>query len=293
MVCEEGGLGGFQAEGSGEGGLLECHDCFRSERVPSKKEVSPQVERGESLLPTLLSSQESSYALQPTPHSHHSGDSRVQTNLSLLSREFSSTSPALSSPPRLTPPTLSHSSSSLPSSRHTSPPLSHFSRTSLRRDAFRRQSRPALHLRPPSPDRGQEHHHLQGTYPLLQMPDDARSCFSPTALARPPQQHREQPRVGMVSLALLLCGTRRRRTSTRRRRTDAVSTGNRDRPEMRKCWAFLDATSRSFAAVIHELDGDLSRVVSSPPTHYHLRSKCLPAFLARSGCSFLPHPSRS
>ncbi|GAA6032793.1 hypothetical protein JCM8097_000791 [Rhodosporidiobolus ruineniae] len=35
-----------------------------------------------------------------------------------------------------------------------------------------------------------------------------------------------------------------------------------DREDMKKCWAFLDATSRSFAAVIHELDGDLSRVVA-------------------------------
>lgn len=30
---------------------------------------------------------------------------------------------------------------------------------------------------------------------------------------------------------------------------------------MKRCWEFLDLTSRSFAAVIHELDGDLSRVV--------------------------------
>lgn len=31
---------------------------------------------------------------------------------------------------------------------------------------------------------------------------------------------------------------------------------------MKKCWDFLDLTSRSFAAVIKELEGDLSRVVS-------------------------------
>jgi farnesyl-diphosphate farnesyltransferase len=31
---------------------------------------------------------------------------------------------------------------------------------------------------------------------------------------------------------------------------------------MKDCWAFLDATSRSFAAVIKELEGDLGRVVS-------------------------------
>jgi hypothetical protein len=35
-----------------------------------------------------------------------------------------------------------------------------------------------------------------------------------------------------------------------------------DRPTMRRCWDLLDLTSRSFAAVIKELDGDLARVVS-------------------------------
>ncbi|GAA5913959.1 hypothetical protein JCM6882_002580 [Rhodosporidiobolus microsporus] len=35
-----------------------------------------------------------------------------------------------------------------------------------------------------------------------------------------------------------------------------------DRDSMRKCWEFLDLTSRSFAAVIHELDGELSRVIA-------------------------------
>lgn len=35
-----------------------------------------------------------------------------------------------------------------------------------------------------------------------------------------------------------------------------------DRQSMRRCWEFLDMTSRSFAAVIKELDGDLARVVS-------------------------------
>ena len=34
-----------------------------------------------------------------------------------------------------------------------------------------------------------------------------------------------------------------------------------DRDSMRKCWAFLDKTSRSFAAVIKELEGDLARTV--------------------------------
>jgi farnesyl-diphosphate farnesyltransferase len=35
-----------------------------------------------------------------------------------------------------------------------------------------------------------------------------------------------------------------------------------DRQSMRRCWYFLDMTSRSFSAVIKELDGDLARTVS-------------------------------
>ena len=35
-----------------------------------------------------------------------------------------------------------------------------------------------------------------------------------------------------------------------------------DRKSMRRCWEFLDQTSRSFSAVIKELDGDLARTVS-------------------------------
>ena len=34
-----------------------------------------------------------------------------------------------------------------------------------------------------------------------------------------------------------------------------------DRESMKKCWGFLDMTSRSFSAVIKELDGDLARMV--------------------------------
>ncbi|KAH7910250.1 squalene synthase [Hygrophoropsis aurantiaca] len=34
-----------------------------------------------------------------------------------------------------------------------------------------------------------------------------------------------------------------------------------DRASMRRCWEFLDMTSRSFAAVIKELDGDLARTI--------------------------------
>jgi farnesyl-diphosphate farnesyltransferase len=35
-----------------------------------------------------------------------------------------------------------------------------------------------------------------------------------------------------------------------------------DRASMRRCWEFLDMTSRSFSAVIKELEGDLARTVS-------------------------------
>lgn len=35
-----------------------------------------------------------------------------------------------------------------------------------------------------------------------------------------------------------------------------------DREDMRQCWKYLDMTSRSFAAVIKELEGDLARVVA-------------------------------
>jgi farnesyl-diphosphate farnesyltransferase len=41
-----------------------------------------------------------------------------------------------------------------------------------------------------------------------------------------------------------------------------------DRESMRRCWKFLDMTSRSFAAVIKELDGDLARTVSSLSLHF-------------------------
>lgn len=35
-----------------------------------------------------------------------------------------------------------------------------------------------------------------------------------------------------------------------------------DRQSMRRCWDFLDLTSRSFSGVIKELEGDLARIVS-------------------------------
>jgi farnesyl-diphosphate farnesyltransferase len=34
-----------------------------------------------------------------------------------------------------------------------------------------------------------------------------------------------------------------------------------DRASMRRCWEFLDMTSRSFSAVIKELEGDMARMV--------------------------------
>ena len=42
-------------------------------------------------------------------------------------------------------------------------------------------------------------------------------------------------------------------------------TSGYNRQSMKRCWEFLDRTSRSFAAVIKELDGDLARVVGSFP----------------------------
>ncbi|KAH8111776.1 squalene synthase [Phellopilus nigrolimitatus] len=49
---------------------------------------------------------------------------------------------------------------------------------------------------------------------------------------------------------------RRDITSTREHETSGW-----DRPTMKRCWHFLDMTSRSFSAVIKELDGDLARVI--------------------------------
>ena len=43
------------------------------------------------------------------------------------------------------------------------------------------------------------------------------------------------------------------------------ATSGWDRPTMRRCWEFLDLTSRSFSGVIKELDGELARVVRLLP----------------------------
>ena len=40
------------------------------------------------------------------------------------------------------------------------------------------------------------------------------------------------------------------------------ATSGWDRPTMRRCWYFLDMTSRSFSGVIKEVEGELARVVS-------------------------------
>jgi farnesyl-diphosphate farnesyltransferase len=50
------------------------------------------------------------------------------------------------------------------------------------------------------------------------------------------------------------------------RRRDISATGELvvsrwDKKSMRRCWELLDLTSRSFSAVIKELDGDLARTV--------------------------------
>lgn len=48
--------------------------------------------------------------------------------------------------------------------------------------------------------------------------------------------------------------------------TQAEATGWK-RETMRQCWEFLDQTSRTFAMVVKELDGELARVVSTRTTH--------------------------
>lgn len=52
------------------------------------------------------------------------------------------------------------------------------------------------------------------------------------------------------------------------------ATSGWDRPTMRRCWELLDHSSRSFSAVIKELDGDLARVVSPSllPLRFHISS---------------------
>lgn len=44
-------------------------------------------------------------------------------------------------------------------------------------------------------------------------------------------------------------------------RIEELKESGYDRPEMKRCWELLDHSSRSFAAVIKELEGELCRVV--------------------------------
>ncbi|KAK9899360.1 farnesyl-diphosphate farnesyltransferase [Cystobasidium minutum MCA 4210] len=46
-----------------------------------------------------------------------------------------------------------------------------------------------------------------------------------------------------------------------KQRIEEMQESGYDRPNMKRCWELLDATSRSFAAVIKELEGDLCRAV--------------------------------
>ena len=66
-------------------------------------------------------------------------------------------------------------------------------------------------------------------------------------------------------------------------------TSGYDRKTMKRCWEFLDQTSRSFAAVIKELEGDLARVV-----RHFLRNPLhgLNAFYS-VGMLILPCPKRT
>lgn len=54
-----------------------------------------------------------------------------------------------------------------------------------------------------------------------------------------------------------------------------------DRLSMRKCWGFLDLTSRSFAAVIQQLEGEMARVVRHPQSV----STCCLLNYARCACT--------
>lgn len=72
------------------------------------------------------------------------------------------------------------------------------------------------------------------------------------------------------------------------------STSGWDRPTMRRCWELLDHSSRSFSAVIKELDGDLARVVGlplqpRPPPFVRIQRNCWAGDfrVASAGCLYL------
>jgi hypothetical protein len=50
------------------------------------------------------------------------------------------------------------------------------------------------------------------------------------------------------------------------------ATSGWNRGSMQRCWHFLDLTSRSFSAVIKELEGDLARTVKLPPSSLGLQT---------------------
>ena len=67
-------------------------------------------------------------------------------------------------------------------------------------------------------------------------------------------------RVPLAGTVLAVARTKRDITALGEHETSGYN-----RKTMKRCWAFLDRTSRSFAAVIKELDGDLARVVGPFP----------------------------
>lgn len=61
-----------------------------------------------------------------------------------------------------------------------------------------------------------------------------------------------------------------------------------DRDTMKKCWYFLDQTSRSFSSVIKQLEGDMARVVS---TGYSARAGLCVLTRSRSDVPVLSGPT--
>ncbi|TFK89601.1 hypothetical protein K466DRAFT_19912 [Polyporus arcularius HHB13444] len=53
------------------------------------------------------------------------------------------------------------------------------------------------------------------------------------------------------------------------------ATSGWDRPSMQRCWYFLDMTSRSFAGVVKELEGDLARLGTRAITMLRIRARRL------------------
>src|SRR5258706_10470274 len=87
-------------------------------------------------------------------------------------------------------------------------------------------------------------------------------------------------RVPLAGTVLAVARTKRDITALGEHETSGYN-----RKTMKRCWAFLDRTSRSFAAVIKELDGDLARVVGSFPWKFTARAQRV--FLHRCAYSTL------